>query len=157
MAEIMIELGFFKRFRQRDDRPHHLALGEYGERIVAEFLQGHGYRIVATNYTAPIGYSQRGRRITGEIDIVAYDEARPPYTLAFIEVKTRSSDYVIAPESAVDLRKRRQIIKTARKYRRINELINEPYRFDVVSVIAKPGYDPVITLHRGFFTEDMNA
>jgi putative endonuclease len=134
-------------------RPSHLALGEFGERLVAEYLERQGYRIVAANYIAPIGYGKNERRITGEIDIIAYDESARPFTLAFIEVKTRSSDEIAAPETAVDIRKQRQIIRTARVYRRISEVSEEPYRYDVVSVIIKSGGDPNVTLRRGYFSE----
>src|SRR5262249_42319724 len=134
-------------------RPSHLALGEYGERLVAEYLKRQGYRIVATNFITPIGSSRAGRQITGEIDIIAYDESARPFTLAFIEVKTRSSDEFAQPETAVDLRKQRQIIRTARVYRRITEVSEEPYRYDVASVVVKPGATPSVTLRRGYFSE----
>jgi putative endonuclease len=153
----MFELKFFKQIRGqvhgKEARPSHLALGEFGERLVVEYLKQSGYRIVATNFRTPIGYSLSGRRITGEIDIVAYDESAPPFTLAFIEVKTRSSDEIAAPEAAVDLRKQRQIIRTARVYRRILDLSEEPHRYDVASVLTKPGTPPVVTLIRGYFSE----
>ena len=62
-----------KKLRKENEkpRPSHLALGEYGERLVAEYLKRQGYRIVATNFTAPIGHGKDGRQVTGEIDIVA--------------------------------------------------------------------------------------
>ena len=139
--------------RKNKERPSHLALGEYGERLVAEHLAREGYRIVAANYVAPIGYGKDGRRISAEIDIIAYDESSRPFTLAFIEVKTRSSDEIAAPETAVDIRKQRQIIRAARVYRRIIEAADEPYRYDVVSVVINPGRAPIITLRRGYFSE----
>ncbi len=145
--------NLFRKLRKEKARPSHLALGEYGERLVAEYLKRQGYRIVAANFIAPIGHSRDGRRITGEIDIVAYDELTRPFTLAFIEVKTRSSDEIAAPETAVDIRKQRQIIRAARVYRRGAEVSEEPYRYDVASVIVKPGGVPSVTLRRGYFSE----
>jgi putative endonuclease len=145
--------NLFRKLRKEKARPSHLALGEYGERLVAEFLKRQGYRIVAANFIAPIGHGKDGRQITGEIDIIAYDESARPFTLAFIEVKTRSSDEIAQPESAVDLRKQRQIIRTARVYRRITEMSEEPYRYDVASVLVKPGATPSVTLRRGYFSE----
>ena len=133
--------------------PAHLALGEYGERLVAEYLKRQGYRMVATNFITPIGYSRTGRQITSEIDIIAYDESSWPFTLAFIEVKTRSSDEIASPEAAVDIRKQRQIIRAARVYRRGAEVSEEPYRYDVASVAVKLGGAPVVTLRRGYFSE----
>jgi putative endonuclease len=145
--------NLFRRLRKEKSRPSHLALGEYGERLVAEHLKRQGYRIVAANFIAPIGHGRDGRRITGEIDIIAYDESARPFTLAFIEVKTRSSDEIARPETAVDLRKQRQIIRAARVYRRITDVLEEPYRYDVASVVVKPGVAPIVTLRRGYFSE----
>jgi len=145
--------NFLRKFRKAEVRASHLALGAYGERLAVEYLGREGYRIVATNFITPIGYSAAGRQITGEIDIVAYDESARPYTLAFIEVKTRSSDEIAAPEAAVDVRKQRQIIRAARVFRRITDVSNEPYRYDVVSVIAQPDVQPEITVRRGYFSE----
>jgi putative endonuclease len=145
--------NLFRMLRKEKARPSHLALGAYGERLVVERLKRQGYRIVAVNFIAPIGHSRDGRQITGEIDIVAYDESARPFTLAFIEVKTRSSDEIAQPETAVDIRKQRQIIRAARVYRRITGVSEEPYRYDVASVVVKPGLAPTLTLRRGYFSE----
>ncbi len=134
-------------------RPTHLLLGEKGERLAADYLEQRGYRIVATNFTLPIGYSLQGRKITGEIDIVAYDETAKPFILTFIEVKTRTRTDIAAPETAVDRRKQRQIIRTARLYRRLMAVQEEPYRYDVVTVVAVPNEMLEFSLLRGFFTE----
>ncbi len=144
---------FIKMFRKAETRPSHLALGDYGEQLVAEYLKRQNYRIVATNFITPLGYGRKGRRVRGEIDIIAYDESLRPYTLVFIEVKTRSSDDIAAPEAAVDLRKQRQIIRAARVYRRIIGVLDEPYRYDVVSVIVKPGSEHSLSLRRAYFSE----
>ncbi|MGH9855595.1 MAG: YraN family protein [Blastocatellia bacterium] len=149
----MFLANLFRKLRGGKTRPSHLGLGEYGERLVAEYLKRQGYRIVATNFITPIGHGKTGRQITGEIDIVAYDESARPFTLAFIEVKTRSSDEIAAPETAVDIRKQRQIIRAARVYRRITEVSEEPYRYDVASVVTRPGAEPAVTLRRGYFSE----
>ncbi len=131
----------------------HLEVGQLGETLAAEYLAQSGYRLVATNFTTPIGYSLSGRQITGEIDLVAYDESNRPFTLAFVEVKTRSSSEFAAPQAAVDRRKQRQIIKTARIYRRLLRLTEEPFRYDVVSILLHPATPPQIELLRGYFSE----
>ena len=130
----------------------HLALGRFGEQAAVTYLKTKAYRIVATNFTAPIGYSFLGRLITGEIDIIAYDESVADPVLVFIEVKTRSSTRFAAPEAAVDLRKQRQIIRAARVYRRMVDLINEPYRYDVITVIMEAGR-PQVAMLRDYFSE----
>ena len=57
-------LNFFKR--QTQPLRDHLALGTQGERLTAEYLKRHGYRLVVSNFTTPIGYSLSGRQITGD-------------------------------------------------------------------------------------------
>ena len=86
-------------------------LGVFGEQLAVEYLKKQGYRIVATNYLAPLGRSRNGRPLTGEIDIIAYNEKNE---LSFIEVKTRRREDFATPQAAVDLSKQRKIIKTAR-------------------------------------------
>jgi putative endonuclease len=109
----------------------HLVLGRRGEELAAAYLEQCGYRLVAANFLLPVGRSLRNQVIHAEIDIIAHEAA----TLCFIEVKTRASDWFAAPETNVDLRKQRQISRAARVYRRTFNLINEPYRYDVVSII----------------------
>jgi putative endonuclease len=137
-------------------RAAHLALGQQGEQLAVEYLKTQGYRIVLTNFTVPIGYSRNGRQITGEIDIVAYDETSIPFTLAFIEVKTRTRADIAAPEAAVDARKQRQIVRAARLYRRLLRLEDEPYRYDVVGILASDA-QAACSLSRGYFTEQRLA
>ena len=131
----------------------HLELGQLGEKLAAEYLAQADYRLVAANFMTPLGYSLNGRQITGEIDLVAYDESSRPFTLAFVEVKTRTSRAFATPQAAVDRRKQRQIIKTARIYRRLLRLVDEPFRYDVVSILLHPAAAPQIELLRGYFSE----
>jgi putative endonuclease len=127
----------------------HLELGARGEQAALDYLKEvEGFRIVATNYRLPLGRNLRNQKITGEIDIIAYDEE----TLVFVEVKTRSSADFAAPERAVDLRKQRQIARTARKYRQLMKLTDTPHRYDVVTVIAG-GEGNKIDLLRFYFDD----
>jgi putative endonuclease len=138
-------------FRQAGGRarPSHLELGERGERAALEYLRDHeGYRIVAINFRTPVGRGLRGQKVTAEIDIIAYDGD----VLAFVEVKTRSSDERVAPERAVDLRKQRQIARAARRYRRMMRVSEEMYRYDVVTVLGQAAGDR-IELLRGYFDD----
>ncbi|HEY7544631.1 MAG TPA: YraN family protein, partial [Blastocatellia bacterium] len=97
-------------------RAAHLELGERGERVALRYLKdSEGYQIVALNFRVSVGRGLKGQKVTAEIDIIAYDRE----TLVFIEVKTRTSRDVAAPETAVDLRKKRQIARAARRYRRL--------------------------------------
>jgi len=131
-------------------RAQHFELGERGEALALEYLERSGYRTVAANFSLPIGRNTRDAVVNAEIDLIAYDGG----TLCFIEVKTRASDEIAPPQMNVDLRKRRQIARAARAYRRMFGLMDAAYRYDVVTVIAKPGDDePRIDLLKGFWSD----
>jgi len=137
------------RGRRNTARPAHLELGELGERLALDYLTDYeGYQIVATNFRVPLGRGLRGQKLTAEIDVIAYDDE----TLSFIEVKTRTSDVVVTPERAVDLRKQRQIARAARRYRQLMKVYREPYRYDVVTVLPGTNGDE-IELLRGYFDD----
>lgn len=123
-------------------------LGRRGEELAAEFLKRRGFNLVAANFIVPVGRNRLGVLINAEIDLVAYDGE----TLCFIEVKTRSSDDFAAPEAAVDLRKQRQITRAARAYRKIFHIYNQPFRYDVVSVVMEKR-KPKIELFTNFWNE----
>ena len=76
--------------------------GNIGEDAVCGFLVRHGYEIIKRNFTV------RG----GEIDIIA----EKADIIAFVEVKTRTIGSMTSAEEAVDLRKQRLIIRTAKAY-----------------------------------------
>jgi len=120
-----------------------------GEREAKKYLvEVERYRIVATNVEVPLGRGLKGRRLSGEIDIIAYDRE----TLVFVEVKTRASDRFFTPPRNVDLRKQRRIARAARRYRQIMQVTREPYRYDVVSVVAGEGAVR-LELLRGYFDD----
>src|SRR5687768_5562278 len=107
------------------------SLGQLGEAYAAAYLEQLGYRLVAANFTLPVGRNVRGAVINAEIDVVAYDQD----TLCFVEVKTRASDWFAPPQINVDLRKRRQVARAARVYRQMLGVEDQPYRYDVVTVV----------------------
>ena len=125
-------------------------LGARGEALAAKYLVENGYRLVVSNFKVPVGRNSRGLQITGEIDIIALDGD----TLAFIEVKTRRSDEFAHLTANVNLRKQRQITRTARVYRRIFRVLDMPHRFDVVTVLMPKHTEPEIAVNKGFWTEN---
>lgn|SRR5215510_2717806 len=128
-------------------------LGRRGEALAVEYLTQLGYRLVAANFSLPVGRNHRDAVVNAEIDIVAYDGP----TLCFIEVKTRTSDEFAPPEVNVDRRKRRQIARAARGYRGMLGLMDAPYRYDVVKIVsgAKPeDNEPRIELLKNFWTDE---
>ena len=132
----------------------HFDLGQTGEALAVKHLERAGYRIVAANFSLPIGRNTRGVLVLAEIDLIAYDGP----TLCFVEVKTRTSDEIAAPQANVDLRKRRQIARAARAYRRMLGLMSDAYRYDVVAVVLSGAEKqisgaPRIELLKNFWTD----
>jgi putative endonuclease len=106
-------------------------LGRRGEQLAAVYLDQLGFQIVAGNFIVPVGRNRVGATVHVEIDLVAYEGP----VLCFVEVKTRASDWFAPPSANVDLRKQRQVTRAARAYRRMFGLLDDPYRFDVVSIV----------------------
>ncbi len=125
-------------------------IGKIGENLAANFLIRRGLRLVCSNFKVPIGRNRRGVAVSGEIDLIALDDN----IICFIEVKTRSSDKFAAPLAAVDLRKQRQITRTARIYRKIFGLQNSKFRYDVVSIVLQKEKPPNIEHFKNFWTEN---
>ena len=153
-----MKLAFRKPFRvnsrviaePKDPAPH-FGLGRRGEELALKYLERAGYRIVAANFSIPIGRNTRNVTVNAEIDLIAYDGP----TLCFIEVKTRASDEFAAPQVNVDRRKQRQVARAARGYRRMMGLINASYRYDIVTVLAKPDeIQPRIELLKNYWTDE---
>jgi putative endonuclease len=132
--------------------PSHLSRGQLGEIYAAAYLDHSGYQLVAANFTIPIGRNRREAVITAELDLVAYDGP----ILCFVEVKTRASDWYASPEVNVDKRKRRQIARAARAYRQMFDIADDPFRYDVVTVVLGEMEDttPHIELLKSFWRED---
>lgn len=123
-------------------------LGQIGEELAAQYLRANGYRIVVANFKTPIGRI-RGIQVSGEIDLIALDGN----VLCFVEVKTRSSADFASPLAAVNLRKQRQIIRTARMYRKIFRVFTIQFRYDAISIILPEQTRPTIELVKNYFNE----
>ena len=96
-------------------------LGDRGERAAVKYLKQQGFRIVAKQY----------RNSYGEVDIIAQDGK----TMVFVEVKTRTSTNDGQPFEAVDLRKQEKITRVALAWLKQNKRLEQPARFDVVSIL----------------------
>jgi len=113
--------------------------GIRGETFAYWFLRQQGYVLVGRNYRVP------NRR--GEIDLIGWDDG----VLAFVEVKTRTTESAVAAEAAVDADKRAELLAMARDYLRRRRLAEVSYRFDIIALEALPGRRPQVRLHKGVF------
>lgn len=124
-------------------------VGEFGEKAAAHYILREGFRFVVSNFKAPVGRNRKGVQITGEIDLIAFDKDR----LCFIEVKTKTSGKYASPLTAIDLRKQRQIIRTAKVYRKNFNLNKIKFRYDAVSIVLNGNKAPKIEYFKGFWNE----
>src|SRR5271156_2337924 len=107
------------------ERPEHLRRGELGERSAKKYLQKQGLKFLTANF----------RSARGEIDLIFRDGD----CLAFIEVKTRSSENWSRPAAAVNSERRRRLSQCALDYlwRLKNPAVK--IRFDIVEVLLADG------------------
>jgi putative endonuclease len=102
------------------------ALGAGGEATAARWYENHGYEVIDRNW----------RRREGEVDLIV----RKGKTVAFCEVKTRSSDRFGTGAESVLEAKQRRIRRLAARW--LSELTpasgrtRVEVRFDVVSITA---------------------
>lgn len=110
--------------------------GKEGEEAACEYLIKKGYVIFHTNW----------HWHHYELDIVATHDD----DLVVIEVKTRSEDYLVSPEEAVDNAKIRRIVAAADVYARMFR-ISMPTRFDIITVIKKEDTFDIDHIEDAFF------
>jgi putative endonuclease len=111
-------------------------LGKKGEDLAVNYLKDSGFRILARNWSW-------GRY---EIDIIAENKD----FIVFIEVKTRSEDFLVDPKSAVNREKQRAVIRAAEAYIKRNS-IDKECRFDVITVIRKGDTHQIDHLEDAFY------
>lgn len=108
--------------------------GSAGERLVAEYLAGMGWTILARNVR--VGRS--------ELDLVAVDPG-PPAMLVIVEVRANRTSRFGVPEESVDRDKLRTVYRGALALRAAGSLPDGtrlprlPVRVDVISVELAPG------------------
>ncbi|WP_026917655.1 YraN family protein [Gordonia shandongensis] len=105
---------------QRPRRDRRRLIGQIGEDLVADYLHGLGWRVLARNW----------RTRYGELDLIAADGD----TLVVVEVKTRASRTYSDPLAAVTPDKLRRMRSLARQWLDQQEAFWPTIRFDVVSV-----------------------
>jgi putative endonuclease len=112
-------------------------IGTRGEDLAVEFLEAIGLQVLDRNW----------RCRHGELDVVAADGS----DIVFVEVKTRTGNGYGRPEEAVTARKQQRLRQLAglwlseqtRPWRRV--------RFDVVAIVTRRGYLPMVQHLRGAF------
>jgi len=111
-------------------------LGKTGEDIAVNYLLLQGYTIMERNY----------RTCFGEIDIIAKDGN----SIAFIEVKSRTSKRFGDPKWAITPKKQRTISMVALYYLKQTQHSQVKARFDVLTVNSAD-IDPRVQLIKNAF------
>lgn len=101
----------------------HNELGKWGEAEAVRFLEAKGYAILERDW-------RFGKR---DLDIVALTE--DACTLVVVEVKTRGTDDMKAPEEAVDVKKMRNLAVAANAYVK-EHVVAQEVRFDIISIVG---------------------
>jgi len=113
------------------------ALGASGEELVAEWYEARGYRVLDRNW----------RYQRGELDIVASRGA----LVVFCEVKTRAGGAFGGGHEAVTWRKQRKLRQLAELFLAGLRVAPAAVRFDVASVLARPGVRPAVEVFEDAF------
>jgi len=101
-------------------------LGRWGEAQAAQWMRGHGYRLIGANWSCRFG----------EIDLIATDDKY----ICFTEVKLRKSGEFAQAREFVDRRKQQKLRTSAELYLAQNPTELQP-RFDVAEVYAPQGVE----------------
>lgn len=101
--------------------PKHIQLGIRGEEIAVAYLREKGYIILERDWHS----NHR------DIDIIAQDNN----CTVFIEVKARQNRMFAEPESAVNYHKLKNLRLAINHYIKYRQ-INNPWRFDVITVVG---------------------
>jgi putative endonuclease len=121
-------MNLLERFKVRfvgKIQPEHLRRGTLGERAAKKHLQKNGLKFLTANF----------RSARGEIDLIFRDED----CLAFVEVKTRSSEDWARPAAAVNADRRRRLSQCALDYLRLLKNPEVKIRFDIVEILLADG------------------
>jgi putative endonuclease len=99
--------------------------GAWGEDTARRYLEAKGYGIRARNWRAP----------RGEVDLIAQDGD----TIVFVEVKTRTGSRFGTAEEAVTSVKQRRLQRAAWAYLLAHDLLDAPWRIDVIAIDRSAG------------------
>jgi putative endonuclease len=109
------------------------AFGRFGEKLAEEYYVSLGAKILERNFH--VRYA--------EVDIILEHEG----DLVAVEVKTRSVLDMGAPEECVFPSQLRRIVRGLTTYAQDNEMLEMPFRIDVIAIVTTPEGDVLRFTH----------
>lgn len=103
----------------------HNDFGKWGEEVAADYLRQKGYTIVEHDW--------RFGRSHSDIDLIVVSPEEDE--MAFVEVKTRDNEDLVAAVDAIDRKKIRRLGRAADHYIKLNRVSLQP-RFDVITIVG---------------------
>jgi putative endonuclease len=94
--------------------------GSRSERRAARYLRKQGFRIIARNWSTPLG----------ELDLIAVDGP----CIVFVEVRSTAGDDPERPAESVDLVKQKRLTRMALQFLQAKGLLGREARFDVLAI-----------------------
>jgi putative endonuclease len=104
-----------------------LTIGRWGERLAADYLASLGAEILERNFT--VQYA--------EVDLILKHEGE----LVAVEVKTRDVADFVAPEETIRPAQLRRVVRALTTYAQENDLLELPFRVDVVLIVTETNGD----------------
>jgi len=117
--------------------PRTIRLGVRGEDAALRRYLDDGYELLSRNWRCPLG----------ELDLVLVRGG----LVVFCEVKTRGGDAFGGGYEAVTWRKREKVRRLGEAFLLAHRLVPAAVRFDVASVLARPGTAPVVQVFEDAF------
>lgn len=105
------------------ERTERRRFGDAAEEAAVRYLEARGWRVLARNFSCR----------WGELDVVAEQGE----TLAFVEVRMRSSAVWGDPSHTVSYAKQRRVVRAALHFLFQHRLEGRMVRFDVMSVVGR--------------------
>lgn len=120
----------------------HNEFGRWGEEIACRHLATHDYRLLHRNW-------QCGHL---EVDIIADHFGE----IVFVEVKTRHDELYQDATDAIDLSKKQHLISAAKAFMNYYK-VEQPYRFDIITIVGTTASYAVNHIENAFTPEGIRS
>lgn len=117
-------------------------VGSAGEKAAVDYLKKKKYKIISRNY----------QTYFGELDIICSYQSY----IIFVEVKTRSDNYMVSGRDSVTRSKQKKVVKAAMQYLQSYKPKLQP-RFDVIEITVGKEKDSIVHIENAFSAEGFHG